>query len=252
MKVTDYSQIADRYDQNPYRHQIEPDEDLKQYFAQQPDREFRVLDLACGTGLYLEKQLNSFASMSVKWYGLDASQAMLDQAERRVPNVRLIQGLAEELPYEPERFDVIVNNYAFHHFTEKSKVLDEVTRVLKKNGMFKMHNISIHEMRQWWVYQYFPSAYFEDLKRFWLKDLIYRELAVRGFQVKLDIRYRMIPKPLAECIQHARNRDISVLTLIDEKDYQAGMERLETEFNREPEAFIEQDFAELHLIAVKK
>ncbi|MDN4592608.1 class I SAM-dependent methyltransferase [Polycladomyces subterraneus] len=252
MKVTDYSRIADRYDQNPYRRQIEPDEVLKWYFAQHSDREFRVLDLACGTGLYLQKQLHAFASMSVEWYGLDASQAMLDQAERRVPNVRLIQGLAEEMPYEPESFDVIVNHYAFHHFTEKSRVLDEVTRVLKKNGMFKMHNIAIHEMRQWWVYQYFPSAYFEDLKRFWPKDLIYRELSVRGFQVELDIRYRMTPKRLAECIQYARNRDISVLTLIDEKDYQAGVERLETEFNRDPEASIVQDFAEMHLIALKK
>ncbi|MBH8599727.1 MULTISPECIES: class I SAM-dependent methyltransferase [unclassified Thermoactinomyces] len=251
MKVTDYSRIADRYDQNPYRRQIGPDENLKRYFAQHPDREFRVLDLACGTGLYLQKQLHAFASVSVEWYGLDASQAMLNQAKRRVPNVRLIQGLAEEMPYEPESFDVIVNHYAFHHFAEKSRVLDEVTRILKKNGMYKMHNISIHEMRQWWVYQYFPSAYFEDLKRFWPKDLIYRELSVRGFQVELDIRYRMTSMPLTECMQHARNRDISVLTLIDEKDYQAGVERLETELNRDSEASIINDFAELHLIAVK-
>ncbi|BCU82809.1 hypothetical protein JIR001_25920 [Polycladomyces abyssicola] len=42
------------------------------------------------------------------------------------------------------------------------------------------------------------------------------------------------------------------MTLIDEKDYQAGVERLETEFNSDPEAGIVQDFAELHLIAVKK
>jgi ubiquinone/menaquinone biosynthesis C-methylase UbiE len=134
----------------------------------------------------------------------------------RVPNVRLIQGLAEEMPYEPESFDVIVNHYAFHHFTEKSRVLDEVTRVLKKNGIYKMRNIAIHEMAKWWVYQYFPSAYFEDLKRFWQKELIFNELSNREFNVRLE--YRMEQVKVADYLGYAENRDISILTLIDMKN----------------------------------
>jgi len=252
MKVTDYTRIADRYDQNPYRQQIEPDEDLKRYLNQHPDRRWRVLDLACGTGLYLEKQVQAFSSQLVDWHGLDASQEMLNHAEKRVPHAKLVRGWAEKMPYESESFDVVVNNYAFHHFTRKEEVMDEVTRVLRKNGLFKMWNIAVQEMARWWVYQYFPSARLVDEERFWTKDRIYTECSARGFRVELHVHYRMVPMPLAECVRHARNRDISVLTLIDDREYEAGLNRLEREFQDRPEAAIVQEFAELCCLAVKR
>ncbi len=46
-----------------------------------------------------------------------------------------------------------------------------------------MHNISIHDMKRWWICEFFPSTYFEDLKRFWQKDLIHNELMARNFDV---------------------------------------------------------------------
>jgi len=81
---------------------------------------------------------------------------MLKIAREKVTNANFVNALAENMPYEPNYFDCIVNNYAFMHFTKKLEALDEITRVLKKNGLFKMHNIAIHEMKNWWVYKYFP------------------------------------------------------------------------------------------------
>lgn len=80
-------------------------------------------------------------------------------------------------------------------------------------------------MPKWWVYHYFPTAYFEDLKRYWQKEVI-SELNSRGLEVSLKIEYSMENIRVMDCLSYAENRDISVLTLIDEKDYEEGLERM--------------------------
>lgn len=251
MKTTNYSQIAYKYDKNEYRHKIGEDYVIKEYIDLHNYSQYTILDLACGTGIYLLNQNQYFKNSNVNWHGLDASEYMLKIAMDKVSNISFLKGLAENLPYESNYFDVIINNYAFMHFEKKSKVLDEVTRVLKKNGIFKMHNIAIHQMKNWWVYRYFPSAYFEDLKRFWEKDLIFNELSIRNFNVEINIEYKMQSVKVAELLVYAENRDISVLTLIDEAEYLKGLEKLRAEVCSDAEAKIVCDFAELFCVAEK-
>ncbi len=251
MKVTDYSKIANKYDKNQYRLNIEPDDDLKDYIDRVDSSKYRVLDLACGTGNYLFNQIQYFHHVSIEWHGLDASEDMLNKAKKKVENVSFVQGLAEEMPYSSSYFDFIANNYAFHHFTKKSEVIDEIARVLKKNGIYKMRNIAVHEMPKWWIYQYFPSAYFEDLKRFWQKELIFNEFSNREFDVNIRLEYRMEQVNVADYLGYAENRDISILTLIDDEEYLEGLEKMRFEVNKDPQAKITVDFAELFCVAKK-
>ncbi len=251
MKKTDFTEIAERYDKNQYRHNVEKDEDLNAYIATMNKTEYHLLDLACGTGIYLEKQLSFFHNEPITFHGLDASEEMLEKAKEKVENVSFTTGLAEDIPYPSDTFDYIVNNFAFHHFLKKSEVLDEVNRVLKKDGVFKIHNTSIHDMKNWWLYHYFPSAYFEDLKRYWPKDLIFRELLKRGFDVKITIAYQMEEIKLNDYLMDVENRDISVLTLIDDKEYLKGYERLKNELTNSHDTKIVNDFAMINVIARK-
>ena len=139
MKITDYSKIADKYDKNEYRQNVKQDFHLKELIEKAAQDEYDVLDLACGTGIYLSNQRTYFNSDNIKWYGLDASNDMLNIAKRKVENVHFVNGLAENMPYESNKFNYIVNNYAFQHFTKKSQVLDEIHRVLKNlNGLKKL------------------------------------------------------------------------------------------------------------------
>lgn len=251
MKVTDYSKLANRYDKNKYRNKIGQDNYLKSYIEQNKCPEYHILDLACGTGIYLNKQMEFFQNKNIIWYGLDSSAEMLKKAGEKVPNALLINGVAENLPFGPGALDFIVNNYAFQHFAGKTEALDGVSRVLKTNGIFEMHNIAIHQMKNWWVYKYFPSAYYEDLKRFWDKDLIFHELSTRGFDVEINIIYQMQYMKAADLLDYANNRDISVLTLIDEKEYLKGLETLHSEVSTDSGRKIACDFAELYCIAKK-
>lgn len=252
MKTTNYSTIADNYDKNQFRSdELKLDLDLKDYVDQHKKTDYKMLDLSCGTGLYLEKQVPLFQGININWNGLDASKDMLKKANEKVKNVDLMHGYVERMPYDSDTFDFISNNYAFHHYVDKESALDEISRVLKVKGVYKLHNIAIHEMPKWWVYHYFPSAYEEDLKRFWDKELIYQELIKRGFEVKLRMEYRMEQVAVADYFHHAENRDISVLTLISDDDYEDGLEKMKNDLKVDPGKQITNDFAEVFFISKK-
>lgn len=254
MKITDYSQIADKYESNTYRlDEMQIDKDLKEYINKHSNSKplYQVLDLACGTGIYLDHQINYFDNQDIRWHGLDASEDMLKRANKKLKNVSFVHGLAEEMRYEDEKFDYISNNYAFHHFLNKEAALDEIYRVLKKNGVYKQHNIAIHDMKKWWIYHYFPTAYDEDVKRFWGKELLFDALSVRGFNVKLQTQYRLERIKVSDYLTHAENRDISILTLLSDHDYQEGLEKMRYDVKHYPEKTIVNDFAEMFCISTK-
>lgn len=252
MKTTNYSKIAEKYDKNQFRvDEIRFDYDLKDYIEKSDKSKYNVLDLSCGTGLYLEKQLNYFDNDNINWYGLDLSEQMLKKAIEKVKNVEFSNANVEDMPYHSEAFDFISNNYAFHHYGNKQQALNEIYRVLQKGGIYKLHNITIHDMPNWWVYHYFPAAYYEDLKRFWNKEVIFNELTTMGLEVNLKIEYRMENVRVYDYLNYAENRDISVLTLISDQDYEEGLERMKYDVKTNPNKTIVNDFAEMFCIAKK-
>ncbi|GGF15057.1 hypothetical protein GCM10010954_12050 [Halobacillus andaensis] len=254
MKQTDFSKIADVYDNNSFRHEeMEVDNTLKTYVKDQTNAApLHVLDLACGTGIYLNHQKSYFHNQPIEWYGADASDKMLHKAKEKLQDVSLTQALTENLPYEDETFHYICTNYAFHHFTNKDAALHEVKRVLKKGGVFKIHNINMYMMKKWWVYHYFPEAYQQDEKRFWQVEDLFNELSQRGFEVKIECTYQMENVRAADYVSYAENRDISVLTLIDDEAYERGLSRIKEDVFLNPEKQITNDFAEIFCITQKR
>ncbi|MCA1010532.1 class I SAM-dependent methyltransferase [Halobacillus halophilus] len=252
MKETDFSRIADHYDHNRYRiDELEKDTTLMAYMKEHKKENFEVLDLSCGTGLYLAKQVPLFHDSHVRWTGLDASEAMLERAKEKLESIQLVHGYAENMPFESAQFDYIMNNYSFHHYMEKEKAIDEITRVLRVNGLYKMHNIAIHTMPKWWVYHYFPEAYEEDVQRFWHHEVIYEALTKAGLEVQLHVDYRREEVAVADYLPYAVNRDISVLTLISDEAYEKGLNKMQQEVEKDPFLTIPHEFAELYLTAKK-
>ncbi|MGP4074673.1 class I SAM-dependent methyltransferase [Halobacillus sp. K22] len=252
MKETDFSSIADHYDNNQYRvEELEKDTTLKAYMYQHQKEQYEVLDLSCGTGLYLSKQVPLFDDSKVRWTALDASKAMLGKAKEKLESVQFVHGYAEDMPFYSGGFDYIVNNYSFHHYQYKERALDEVTRILTTNGLYKMHNIAIHAMPKWWVYRYFPSAYEIDEQRFWHHEDIYEELRKRDCEVQLKVNYQREELQTADYLPYAKNRDISVLTLISDAEYEKGLSKMKKDVKEDPLKTIPHEFAELFITARK-
>lgn len=60
-----------------------------------------------------------------------------------VSNVRFEEGNAVKLPFPDESFDAVTSNYVYHNIAgqNKQKLLLETLRVLKKSGVFAIHDL---------------------------------------------------------------------------------------------------------------
>lgn len=96
----------------------------------------RVLDAGCGNGRYSYALSNLGASEVV---GFDMSETNLEDANKRLSG-RPRDGLSYEcgsvldMPFEDESFDFVFSNGVLHHTTDLDKGLNELLRVLKKDG----------------------------------------------------------------------------------------------------------------------
>ncbi|MBK8256944.1 MAG: class I SAM-dependent methyltransferase [Polyangiaceae bacterium] len=94
----------------------------------------RVLDLACGDGLLLEKVLTQGAAEAT---GLDMSAAELGAALARLGDgARLVEGRAQALPFGDGSFDLVTCHLAFMLMDAVDEVVTEVRRVLRPGGQF--------------------------------------------------------------------------------------------------------------------
>jgi len=98
----------------------------------EPD--LRVLDLCCGHGNVTEALVKAGANV----VGADFSTAMLEYAQRRLPDGEFIEADAQDLPFDSNSFDAVVSNLGIIHVPDQPKALREVRRVLRDGGQFAM------------------------------------------------------------------------------------------------------------------
>lgn len=94
-----------------------------------------VLDVACGPGIVA----CAAAPLARHITGIDLTPAMIDQARERqrtagLDNITWQVGDATRLPFEDDRFDVVLTRYSFHHIPDPGAALREMTRVCRRGG----------------------------------------------------------------------------------------------------------------------
>jgi demethylmenaquinone methyltransferase/2-methoxy-6-polyprenyl-1,4-benzoquinol methylase len=98
----------------------------------------RALDLCCGTG----DIALALAQRGAAVIGLDFSGAMLEIAEKRrqknlpfqVPNLKFIQGDAQQIPFPNNSFDAITIGYGLRNLASWETGLAEMCRTAKPGG----------------------------------------------------------------------------------------------------------------------
>lgn len=98
----------------------------------------RVLDVACGTGTYLELA----ERIGTDVVGSDISKNMIQICKNKEINNTLV-GDYHILPFEDKTFDMILCINAIHYSNNPKKVLSEMGRILSNNGiiLFTYFNI---------------------------------------------------------------------------------------------------------------
>lgn len=92
----------------------------------------RALEFGCGTAVFLERVAASGATIA----GVDLSDDLLDRARVRVeklPNVGLVRGNAEAMPFPDRSFDTVYGSSILHHLGLE-RALAEAFRVLRPGG----------------------------------------------------------------------------------------------------------------------
>lgn len=103
--------------------------------AAEPKPTDRVIDLACGPG----SVVCALAQYAAHATGLDATPAMLDEALQLADrlgrsNVTLRLGDVYKTPFEGGSFDAVTCRFAFHHFLEPTKALQEMIRIARRGA----------------------------------------------------------------------------------------------------------------------
>jgi len=95
----------------------------------------KFLDVGCGAGYSL---MRACEDLNCSAEGIDAdpgSHGVGRFVKDLVNNVPIKQGFAEDLPFADDSFDVVYSSHVLEHVNDEVKALDEMRRVLEKNGV---------------------------------------------------------------------------------------------------------------------
>mgnify|MGYP001608297768 CR=1 FL=1 len=159
---------------------------VKDYFKNKEKDEIKALEIGCGPGYTTEIILNS--DKRTKVIAIDNESVMIEQAKIVLNNyikdrVKLIHADALEFlkKQNANYFDAFTSAFTLHNFHKdyRRKVLEEIYRVLKPQGIFVngdkyvLDNESEHKKALQWQMQQFKTQYTKinrlDLIEEWTK-----------------------------------------------------------------------------------
>jgi ubiquinone/menaquinone biosynthesis C-methylase UbiE len=123
-----YDSTAKIYDERYAGIQRKKYEVVKKYLPKSAER---ILDLGCGTGMFLEE----LAERGGLVVGVDSSARMLGIARKRAGEVSLVCADADHLPFKDGSFDVVVSITLLQNMPKPEETMKEMGRVLKSKGV---------------------------------------------------------------------------------------------------------------------
>ena len=163
---------------------------LKAELAQTtPQKQIKVLDVACGTGRTLRFIRATLPKASL--YGVDLSPAYLRKANQLLSEMpgelpQLAQANGESLPYLDNYFDGISSVFLFHELPPEARqrVIEECFRVTKPGGIFiicdSMQKGDYLEFQT--MMDNFPVSFHEPYYKHYSTDNLVERLEKAGFE----------------------------------------------------------------------
>ncbi|KXB00604.1 hypothetical protein AKJ42_00055 [candidate division MSBL1 archaeon SCGC-AAA261C02] len=108
----------------------------------------RVLDVGCGTGLFL----NEFSKISGRVVGVDFSLGMLRKTEK-TNGISLVCADADKLPFRDESFNVVISLTLLQNMPDPQHTVREMGRVVVEDGLVLLTTLekkhSISQLEEW-------------------------------------------------------------------------------------------------------
>jgi SAM-dependent methyltransferase len=178
-----------------------------------------VVNVGAGAGSYEPADLDVVA--------VEPSETMI--AQRPEGAARVIQGVAEELPFEDSSFDAAMAVLSDHHWENRRRGLEEMRRVASRVVVLTFDPATVHDT--WLVEEYFPCFADVVTDAFRLEDIV-------GYLGGARVEPVPIPHDCTDGFMHAYWRrprayldpavraSISSFALMDERCREDGLARL--------------------------
>jgi len=126
-----YDSVADTYDNHYDHYRGRPyHSHLSDYLIRALPEQGDLLDIGCGTGLFIEKYLRKGGTAT----GVDLSEKMAGLARKKCPGCEFVVGNGETIPFRNNSFDAVSSLLVFSYVKHPEIMLSETCRVLRPGG----------------------------------------------------------------------------------------------------------------------
>ena len=207
----------------------------RMYRLLNPKTDGLYVDIGCGTGNYLK----ILSEKGLKFYGVEPSTLMLNEAKAKINDAVFIQSKVEELPLPDSMFDGATAMFTIHHWDDQTKGLKEISRVLKPGARLVMLSFTPEQLKGYWLCHYFPKTMensfkvtlpLQDMKQLFLY-CGFKSVTEELYFVKPDLRdhflYSNKFRPKHYLIPEIRNGASSFTVYAEPGEVEQGLVELE-------------------------
>ena len=106
---------------------------LRQYGNFHQGSSFKVLEVGCGSGYFLQYIERRFPACEI--HGLDIKKSLLDFARNHIKRAKLFLHDAQQLPFSEGTFDIVCSIQVVDHLEDPTAFFEEARRVLRVDGL---------------------------------------------------------------------------------------------------------------------
>lgn len=99
---------------------------------QKRGKTIKVLDIGCSSAVLTNEIAKTLKKSQVT--GLDSYKAAIQFARLKYPHINFVAADAHKLPFKDKSFDLVICTETLEHVINPKKTLEEMKRVLKKDG----------------------------------------------------------------------------------------------------------------------
>lgn len=145
----------------------------------QPKKEGLYLDIGCGSGNYTHE----FQKRGFQYIGIDPSTTMLEKAKQRNTYVDWKIGTAEKTGLPNQSVQGITAFLTIHHWTDITKAMTELSRVLDTQGSIVIFTSTPKQMQRYWLRHYFPTMLSDSIAQMPSLESIVGALEISGIKL---------------------------------------------------------------------